>query len=341
MEIITTSLSGLSITVVGLCLLRTWRSRSWGSLYRLPRLRDKTLDGQVIVVTGANTGLGYKTAEDLALRGASSVVLACRNLSKGTEAAMKIKESTGNQNVECLMLDLSSLENIRHFAHTIKQKFGQIDILVCNAGVWIPMNMGAKTEDNFEAHVGTNHLGHFLLTNLLLSHGLQRIVVVSSGLMMHGVVDVDDSRQFLEGRKLKPTDKVPSHAPVGYCDSKLMNGLFVSHLAKRLKEQGRTDVTLVSVCPGWCKTNLARHVPMPWYKKMLLAPIALLFMRSSTQGAQNIIYAVVEDSDKLKSGGLYRDFRLAEKENQKIDSLEEQVGLKLWQLSEEMTQEKQ
>ena len=94
-------------------------------------------------------------------------------------------ETTGHSNVEVLQLDLANLENIKNFASEIKEKISQIDCLVCNAGVWYPMDLNSKTEDGFEANVGVNHLGHFLLTNLLLGK-VKRVVIVSSGLMMSG-----------------------------------------------------------------------------------------------------------------------------------------------------------
>ncbi len=88
---------------------------------------------------------------------------------------------------------------------------------------------------------------------------------------------------------------MPKYAPVGYCDSKFMNAMFSRELANRFP-----DVKVICVGPGWCKTELARNVEIPWYKKVLFAPIAFMFMRSSSQGAQNIIHAVVEDNDKLE-----------------------------------------
>merc|ERR1711997_1311222 len=109
MEFVTTALSGVGVSVIGLCMLRTWRARSWASVSRVPHLMDKTLDGQVILITGANAGLGYHAAEDFARRGAASVILACRNVSRGQEAANKIKESTGNPNLHVYKLDLANL----------------------------------------------------------------------------------------------------------------------------------------------------------------------------------------------------------------------------------------
>ena len=203
-------------------------------------------------------------------------------------------QSTGTSNVEVVQLDLANIENIQKFAEDIKERISEIDCLVCNAGVWYPMDLQAKTDDGFEANVGVNHLGHFLLTNLLLGK-VKRVVIVSSGLMMSGKVDVEDSRQFIDGRKVQEGERVPKHAPLGYCDSKLMNAIFARDLAQR-----HLEIPVVCVGPGWCKTELARNVPFPWYKKVLLAPIAFLFMRSSKEGAQNIMHAVLEDADNLR-----------------------------------------
>ena len=92
---------------------------------------------------------------------------------------------TGHQNVQVIQLDLANLENIRKFATEIQEKFSKIDCLVCNAGVWLPMDQKSQTDDGFEMNVGVNHLGHFLLTNLLIEQ-VKRVVIVSSGLMMSG-----------------------------------------------------------------------------------------------------------------------------------------------------------
>ena len=92
---------------------------------------------------------------------------------------------TGHQNVQVIQLDLANLENIRKFATEIQEKFSKIDCLVCNAGVWLPMDQKSQTDDGFEMNVGVNHLGHFLLTNLLIGQ-VKRVVIVSSGLMMSG-----------------------------------------------------------------------------------------------------------------------------------------------------------
>ncbi len=139
----------------------------------------------MVVITGGNTGLGYHAAEEFARLGAQSIVLACRNLTRGNEAAEKIKTLTGHTDVQVMHLDLANLDNTRHFAQELGAKFPKIDCLVCNAGVWYPMDKKEQTQNGFEANVGVNHLGHFLLVNLLTGT-LERVVIVSSGLMISG-----------------------------------------------------------------------------------------------------------------------------------------------------------
>lgn len=249
----------------------------------------------------------------------------------GNEAARKIRKATGNDNVRCLLLDLASLDSVRSFADQFKVEYGdRLDCLVCNAGVFMPMEDDCKTADGFEVHFGVNHLGHFLLTNLLrgaLENRSGRVVVVSSSLMMCGDVGDVDSYDFNRGRRVSK----PTRIPTGYSDSKLMNGLFVRECAIRFPELGGVYAT----CPGWCKTELGRYSARnaSLVKKLLMAFVALMFMRSSAQGAQNIIYLVVEDREKLKSGTMYRDGRVAEDAMEKLQKFESQAP-KLWQISE-------
>lgn len=139
------------------------------------------LDGKTVIITGANTGIGKETALDLAKRGAR-VILACRDLNKSLQAADEIRKKTGNGNVFVKLLDLASLESVRQFAKEINAQEDRIDILINNAGIMACPKW--KTKDGFETQFGVNHLGHFLLTNLLLDKikqtGKARIVNVSS-----------------------------------------------------------------------------------------------------------------------------------------------------------------
>jgi NAD(P)-dependent dehydrogenase (short-subunit alcohol dehydrogenase family) len=150
---------------------------------------DIKLDGKVVVITGANAGIGYETAIALAKKNAH-VTLACRDLTRAQEAANKIKEISKNQNIFIEELDLASLQSIRDFAKNFKEKSNRLDILINNAGVF--MSRYSKTNEGFELHFGVNHLGHFLLTNLLLdlikNSAPSRIINLSSDLHKSKIV---------------------------------------------------------------------------------------------------------------------------------------------------------
>src|SRR5271156_1661862 len=181
--------------------------------------------GRVAVITGANTGLGYETASALAEHGAH-VVLAVRNLDKGKDAAARIAASSTNADVKLQELDLTSLESVRAAAEQLRSDYDRVDLLINNAGVmWTPK---ATTKDGFELQFGTNHLGHFALTGLLLDRLLpvagSRIVTVSSmGHRIRADIHFDD----LQWER--------SYSRVGaYGQSKLANLLFTYELQRRL-----------------------------------------------------------------------------------------------------------
>ena len=259
----TYALVSVGALTVGLVLLRKWRSSKWGVCTLTTQLT-----GKVVVLTGGNVGLGAETALDLARRGAL-VVLACRSEETGTETANWIRKKTGNDQVHYRHLDLADLQSVRQFAGNLLEEFPDIYCLVCNAGVWGPMDQDMKTSQGLEIHAGVNHLGHFLLTNLLLDRLIQttpsKVVVVSSGLSSQGKLDFDQFDHFKEGRRPEPGSK--TFAPTGYCDSKLMNVLFSKELSKRVEGRG---LSTVSVCPGWCKTELARHSGIKFYQELIL-----------------------------------------------------------------------
>lgn len=210
------------------------------------------LSGKTAVITGANTGIGLETAVDLARRGAR-VILACRSVEKGERAVEMIRQKTGNQYVRCVPLDLASLVSVRAAADDILETERRIDILINNAG--IALRTYAKTKDGFEAHFGVNHLGHFLLTNLLLP-SLQaspsaRIVTVSSSLYKRcSSIDFDALNSSDPGRY---NNKMPGLA---YTQSKLANILFSRALSRRLLGTG---VSTYVLNPGLVpRTELAR-----------------------------------------------------------------------------------
>ncbi len=211
------------------------------------------LKGKTVLVTGANCGIGYETALELAKRQAR-VILACRNIENGEQAAVKIRQKSGNQDIIFLQLDLESMVSIRLFAEKILEFEPHIDVLINNAGVMYPDY--CATEDGFELHMGVNHLGHFLLTNLLLERLKEsqpsRIVTVSSLLYKNcDQFDFDNMNSKSEARLSTQPNR-----HVAYCQSKLANILFTRELARRLSG---TRVTANVLSPGMVQTRLGRH----------------------------------------------------------------------------------
>jgi NAD(P)-dependent dehydrogenase (short-subunit alcohol dehydrogenase family) len=190
--------------------------------------------GRTVVVTGANSGLGLATARALAQAGAR-VVLAVRDVARGEQAAAGIEGST-----EVRRLDLASLDSVRAFA---ADWTGDLDVLVNNAGIM--MVPAGRTADGFELQFGTNHLGHFALTNLLLPHVTDRVVTVSSGMHRQGSIALDDLNW--ENRSYNATK--------AYAQSKLANLLFTLELQRRLAAAGST-VRALAAHPGYAATNL-------------------------------------------------------------------------------------
>jgi len=320
------TIGGISLA---LYLLRKLVSRKWGYF-----VSDRNLKGQVIILTGGNVGLGAEVAKDLAARGAT-LILACRNWDRTRMFLGDLRKKSGNNDIHFIKLDLGSLKSVEEFTAEFKEKYSRLDTLICNAGVWFPMEKQMKTSDGFEIHAGTNHLGHFHLTQLLKetleATENSRVVVVSSSLMRSGVFDQDAHDHFYAGRQRDPSKK-GGHAPTGYCDSKLMNALFTKQIAER---HGGTGMMALCVCPGFCYTQLSRNVGIPLYKKILFLPIAFVFMRSAARGAHNIIFAAVEDQNKLVNGGFYRECKVSAEDTKRLDDMQAS-GQNLWKISEKL-----
>ena len=205
------------------------------------------LSGKTAVVTGANSGIGLETAKALAGKGAL-VILPVRSEEKGKQASDEITGEFPNAKIEIIELDLSSLASIKNFANACAEKHDDLDILINNAGIMIPPY--GKTEDGFELQFGTNHLGHFALTGLLLPMLLKsdsaRIVTVSSVAHRAGNINFDDLTWEQRGY----------NASKAYGDSKIANLYFTSELARVLKG---TQVTVAAAHPGWTRTNLQKN----------------------------------------------------------------------------------
>jgi NAD(P)-dependent dehydrogenase (short-subunit alcohol dehydrogenase family) len=206
--------------------------------------------GRVAVITGANTGLGYETALALAGRGAR-VVLAVRNLDKGKDATTRIAARVPDADVALQELDLTSLDSVRAATEQLRSDYDRVDLLINNAGVmWTPKS---TTKDGFELQFGTNHLGHFAFTGLLLDRLLpvagSRVVTVSSiGHRLRADIHFDD----LQWER--------SYSRVGaYGQAKLANLLFTYELQRRLAPRGTTIA--VAAHPGGSRTELTRNLP--------------------------------------------------------------------------------
>ena len=217
----------------------------------VPCRSRQRLDGKTVIITGGNTGIGKEVALDLAKRG-GRVVIACRDMRKGATAQKEIKEESGNENVILKKLDLASIQSIHEFTNQVLREEPHIHVLICNAGVMFTPY--GRTEDGFELQFGINHLGHFLLTNLLLDRikesAPSRIVVVSSLAQFTGYLDFDD---MMWTKRYNPQ--------LAYCRSKLANVMFARELAKRVKGSG---VTVCSLHPGTVYTEITRYFFSGW-----------------------------------------------------------------------------
>jgi len=283
--------------------------------------------GRVAVITGANTGLGYETALALADHGAH-VVLAVRNLDKGKDAAARITANSPHADVAVAELDLTSLESIRAAADQLRADHDRIDLLINNAGVMYTPK--STTKDGFELQFGTNHLGHFAFTGLLLDRLLpvagSRVVTVSSiGNRIRADIHFDD----LQWER--------SYSRVGaYGQAKLANLLFTYELQRRLAPRGTTIA--VAAHPGGSRTELTRNLPA--FVAAVSAAIEPLF-QDAAMGALPTLRAA---TDPGVAGGQYfgPDGFAQTRGYPKVvtsSGKSHDVGLqrRLWAVSEELT----
>ncbi|XP_072532838.1 retinol dehydrogenase 14a [Salminus brasiliensis] len=278
--------------------------------------------GKTIIVTGANSGIGKATAVEL-LRRQARVIMACRSTERAEQAAQEIRQEAGQEQGELRvkLLDLASLKSVRSFCDEIIKEEPRIDVLINNAGVYqCPYE---KTEDGFEMQFGVNHLGHFLLTHLLLDllkrSAPSRIVVVSSKLYKYADINFDDLNSE------QSYDKA-----FAYGRSKLANLLFTLELGRRLEDTG---VTVNALTPGIVRTNLGRHVYIPLLVKPLFSLVSWAFFRTPEQGAQTSVYLACSPDVEGVQGKCFADCR---EENLLPKATDEEVAKKLWDISEVM-----
>jgi NAD(P)-dependent dehydrogenase (short-subunit alcohol dehydrogenase family) len=260
------------------------------------------LTSHVYIVTGGNSGIGLVTVRQLAKQGAK-VILACRRPQEGENAKAQLELSGIKGKIEVMRLDLANLDSVRSFAKEFLSRHDRLNGLVNNAGV---MNTPkGKTHDGFETQFGTNHLGHFLLTELLLEtlkkSAPSRIVNLSScfhdkAMGREGRIDFDDLN--FERKKYDGWE--------AYAQSKLANLLHAKQLAQRL--QG-TGVAAVSVHPGWVRTNLIGHSMPVWMQDVLLRPILKIAgMIEPWEGAQTTLFALLSPEVPAQSGSYFSQF---------------------------------
>ncbi|MBM4360288.1 MAG: SDR family oxidoreductase [Deltaproteobacteria bacterium] len=270
-------------------------------------LLDLDLGGKTYVVTGGNSGIGLVTVQQLAKQGAR-VILACRRPDEGARARDAILATSPRGSVEVIALDLAELASVRSFAQQYLAKNDALHGLVNNAGV---MNTGhVKTKDGFDMQLGTNHLGHYLLTELLLpalrNAAPSRIVNVSScyhdlAQGREGRIDFDDLH----------FERRPYDGWAAYAQSKLANVLHAKALATRLDGTG---VVAVSVHPGWVRTNLVKSFMPVWLQDFVFRPfLSLAGMIEPWEGTQTTLHALLAPEVAHESGsfysqlGMYRD----------------------------------
>ena len=266
------------------------------------------MNDKVCIVTGGNSGIGKATVAGLAQRGAT-VVIACRDVAKGQAA----RDEIGSNNLHVMELDLASLASVRAFAAAFIARFARLDVLVANAGVMTATRQ--LTVDGLEMNFGVNHVGHFLLTELMLpvlkASAPSRIVVVSSSMHARGKIDFDD---------LAMTKSWAGSYP----RSKLANMLFVRALAKRLEGTG---VVVNGLHPGVISTELARDYAAP------IRLMARWFFKSPERGARTSLYLATAPAAAEVSGGYFAN---AKQKPPGAAALDDALAERLWTETERL-----
>jgi len=284
--------------------------------------------GRIMVVTGANAGLGYETTVELAKKG-SKVIMACRNLSKTAEAKSAIEEQVPSADLDVMELDLSSLKSVKKFAGEFQKKYDRLDVLINNAGVMIPPY--TETEEGFELQFASNYLGHFLLTGLLLPAIIKtpqsRIVSLSSIAHKRGKINFDD----LQSKK-------KYSAQEAYSQSKLACLLFAFELQRRLEKSENFETISTVAHPGIAKTELGRHIPKFIYSIFTLT-VGPFITHNSTEGAKPIVLAAIGEAkggDYFGPTGFLEMKGKAGKAKSSDLANDEALAKRLWEVSEEL-----
>ena len=285
-------------------------------------ISDQT--GKAVIITGSNSGIGLETAKALAGKNAN-VIIAVRNLKKGHAAIDIIKDQYPDAQAIAMELDLGALSSVNAFADKFKETHSRLDLLINNAGVMVPPYQ--KTADGFELQMGTNHLGHFALTGMLMDLIKQtpgsRIVNVSSMAHKGGNIDFDDLQW--ERRKFKKWS--------AYGDSKIANLYFTYALQKRLNNEN-SHVIVATAHPGWTATDLQRHTG-------LFSRLNPFFAQTIPMGALPTLYAAtapdVRGMDFFGPSGFMEIKGYPKKVQSSSRSKIPDLAEKLFKVSEELT----
>jgi NAD(P)-dependent dehydrogenase (short-subunit alcohol dehydrogenase family) len=275
------------------------------------------MNNKTVVITGATSGIGKASSLELARMGANTI-LTYRNKVKGKQTLDEIVRVTGNENVRMMELDLASLESVREFALNFKKEFDRLDVLINNAGGYYGYRK--TTREGFEYTFGVNHLGHFLLTNLLKDHLVSsraRIINVSSGAQSMGHINFNDL--MLENRFFGFR---------AYSQAKLANIIFTYELDRRWGDAG---VTVNAMHPGAVRTNFGME-SSPIFRFLLM--LGKPFLKSPAKGADTIIYLAASSEVDGISGSYF----VKRKPKKSIpESYDREVGKRLWDVSCELT----
>jgi NAD(P)-dependent dehydrogenase (short-subunit alcohol dehydrogenase family) len=279
------------------------------------------MHGKIVLITGADGGIGRETTKAIAKKGAT-IVMACIDLTEAQPVYEAIKKESGNTNIEMMQLNLASLSAVREFVSHYSQKYQRLDVLINNAGIYCTNR--EETQDGFEKTIGTNYLGPFLFTNLLLPVLTRvpegRIINVASNAYFQGKIDLNDLHL-----------KKKYHGFKAYASSKLAIVLFTQELAERLKDTG---ITVNAVHPGHVATNIWNMWPGKWYQALLFK-IIRWFAMSPEDAAQTSVYLARSDEVKGITGKYFEKKKIKEKVSPKSQDI--RLQKELWQLSERLT----
>lgn len=280
-------------------------------------------DNKVVIVTGANSGIGFQMAKVLASKGAN-IIMACRNMGKSKKAAGKIQHKLHEEELKLMHLDLSSLKSVEEFAENFKKNFDRLDILINNAGVMA--SPYRKTVDGFEWQFGINHLGHFALTGHLIDilgeTERSRVVTVTSIAHFNGKIHFNDLSGASWYRRME-----------AYRQSKLSNLLFAYELQKRLDESGLSTIS-VAAHPGVASTNIV-WLPFPVnYLKSLVLMSAAKGALPALMGATDVR---IKGGEYIGPGGIRQSFGYPKILVSGGMSYNKELWKRLWNVSEELT----